>query len=159
MLKAMEIIKLEKSQGALVVELFDKYRVFYKEKSDIGLAKRFIQSRLENCESVIFVAVPDDKPQPIGFTQLYPKYSSRRAVKNWILNDLYVDEDYRGQGIGEQLIKTAIDFAAKDNSTFVELSTDIDNHIAQSLYERVGFERQEPETTFYTYRKDIVKTV
>ena len=147
----MNILRIDNTQIDLVVELFDKYRIFYKQASDIAVARAFITARLNNNESVIFVAFNDDK-KPIGFTQLYPTYSSMRVSKNWILNDLYVDSDQRKQGVGEKLIKTAMDFAREDGSTFVQLSTAVDNFTAQSLYEQIGFKKQEPDTAFYTYR-------
>ena len=146
----MEIIRIDSTQGDLVFDLFDKYRIFYQQPSNIALAQTFIQARLDSNESVIFVALVNSTP--VGFTQLYPRYSSLRAIKNWLLNDLYVDKDYRKQGIGEQLIKTAMNFAKENQATFVELSTAVDNYTAQSLYEHIGFERQKPETDFYTYR-------
>ena len=80
------------------------------------LAESFIKARLENDESVIFVALADDGT-PAGFTQLYPVFSSARAAKNWLLNDLYVDVAYRKQGVGEALLKTAMDFARSENSS------------------------------------------
>ena len=149
----IEIIKIDNTQGHLVYELFNQYRIFYKQSPDIELAKAFINARLKNNESVIFVAL--NKLKPAGFTQLYPNYSSVRAVKNWTLNDLYVDKDYRRQGIGEKLIKTAMEYAKSDNANFVELSTAVDNYTAQSIYEKIGFKKQEPDTAFYTYRIDL----
>src|SRR5690348_11226561 len=151
----IEIIKIDNTQGHLVYELFNQYRIFYKQSPDIELAKAFINARLNNNESVIFVACADNKLKPAGFTQLYPNYSSVRAVKNWTLNDLYVDKDYRKQGIGEKLIKTAMEYAKSDNANFVELSTAVDNYTAQSIYEKIGFKKQEPDTAFYTYRIDL----
>lgn len=152
----MDIIRINNKQVDLVADLFDKYRVFYKQQSDIESAKQFIQTRLDNNESVIFIAFDNDQSRPVGFTQLYPTYSSVRIVKNWILNDLYVDNEYRKQGIGEKLIQTAMNFAADNNAKFVQLSTAIDNYTAQSLYEQIGFEKQEPETDFYTYRINLL---
>ena len=149
------IIKIDNTQAHLVYELFNQYRIFYKQQPDIESAKKFIDARLNNNESVIFVALADDKSKPIGFTQLYPNYSSVRAIKNWTLNDLYVDSNYRKQGIGEKLIKTAMEFAKNDNANFVELSTAVDNYTAQSVYEKIGFKKQEPDTAFYTYRIDL----
>lgn len=150
----MEIKAITPAESNLVVELFDKYRVFYKQPSDISLAKTFIQTRLDNKESIIFVALitGHDISIPAGFTQLYPIYSSVRAVKNWLLNDLYVDAPYRRQGIGEALIKTAMDFARNEKASHVELSTAIDNFTAQRVYEAIGFQKQMPDTGFYTYR-------
>lgn len=153
----MEIIRINNKQVDLVAELFDKYRVFYKKESDIESGRQFIQERLDNNESVIFVALDTDKSTLVGFTQLYPTYSSVRVVKNWILNDLYVDKEYRKQGIGEKLIQTAMNFAKENNAKFVQLSTAIDNYTAQSLYEQIGFKKQEPETDFYTYTINLAQ--
>ena len=153
----MEIRRIKSHETNLVTRLFDKYRVFYKQATDIVLAEHFIQTRLDNNESVIFVAIIEDKgkKEPAGFTQLYPTYSSVRVIKNWILNDLYVDAGYRKQGIGEKLIKTAMEFARADGAKFVELSTASDNYTAQRLYETIGFDKQMPGNDFFTYRVNL----
>ena len=153
----MEIIRINNKQVDLVADLFDKYRVFYKKESDIEFGRQFIQARLDNNESVIFIALDTDKSTAVGFTQLYPTYSSVRVVKNWILNDLYVDKEYRKQGIGEKLIQTAMNFAKENSAKFVQLSTAVDNYTAQSLYEQIGFKKQEPETDFYTYTINLAQ--
>jgi ribosomal protein S18 acetylase RimI-like enzyme len=153
----MEIKRITSDESSLVISLFNQYRVFYKKESDIALAEKFIKERLDKTESVIFVALEKDGVQqnPVGFTQLYPKYSSVSASKNWILNDLYVDSNYRKQGIGEALIKNAMDFARAEGATFVQLETAIDNYTAQSLYEAVGFIKQEPESGYLVYRVGV----
>lgn len=147
----MEIIAIDRHQGNLVFGLFDKYRIFYKADSDLDRAKSFIQARLDSQESVIFVAL-DEFRQPIGFTQLYPSFSSLRTVRNWILNDLYVEEAFRGKGVGEKLIQKAMEFGRSKGASSLELSTAVDNFNAQRLYERMGFIRQAPESEFYAYR-------
>ena len=135
-------------------QLFDAYRIFYRKSPDIKRAANFLNERMKENESIIFVAL--ENGNPVGFTQLYPTYSSMRVSKNWILNDLYVDSPHRKKGIGEKLIKTAMDFAKSGGSSFVELSTAVDNFTAQSLYEQIGFKRQGPDTAFYTYRISLV---
>lgn len=150
----MEIRRINQSEAELVVALFNKYRVFYNQQSDIDIARKFIHARLTNNESVIFVATDNiaDKIIPAGFTQLYPTYSSVRVVKNWILNDLYVDSPYRKQGVGEQLIRAAMKFAKENDAKYVQLETALDNYTAQSLYEQIGFIKQPPDMDYYTYR-------
>ena len=150
----MQIKRISPSEYKLVTGLFDKYRVFYKQASDMELAESFIKERLENNESIIFLALADDN-KPAGFTQLYPIYSSVRAAKNWLLNDLYVDAAFRKQGIGQALIKAAMDFAKSEDSTYVKLETAYDNYTAQSLYEAIGFKKQEIETGYFTYRIEV----
>ena len=61
-----------------VAYLFNDYRVFYKQKSDITVALEFISERLDKNESVIFFA-HDAKGDLLGFTQLYPNFSSVSA--------------------------------------------------------------------------------
>ncbi|HWD89771.1 MAG TPA: GNAT family N-acetyltransferase [Mucilaginibacter sp.] len=149
----MEIRRIGLTEANLVFELFDKYRQFYKQPSDIILAETFINQRLSNNESVIFVAIEGDAP--VGFTQLYPKYSSMRASKNWILNDLYVESTRRKTGVGRALIGKAMEFAKGQGATFMQLETAADNHAAQHLYEAIGFIKQEPEAEFLLYKVNI----
>jgi ribosomal protein S18 acetylase RimI-like enzyme len=152
----MQIKRITLLECDIVIDLFNKYRVFYKQPSDIKLAETFIKERLENNESVIFVALSPDNA-PVGFTQLYPLISSVRVIKNWLLNDLYVDAAYRKQGIGEALIKAAMDFAKSENSTYINLETACDNFTAQSLYVDIGFKKQEPDNAYFTYRFELDK--
>lgn len=146
----MDIQRITTGQVALVAGLFNQYRIFYKQASDIALAERFLTERQANNESVIFVAIING--QPAGFTQLYPTYSSMRVSKNWILNDLYVEPSQRKQGIGTALIKTAMAFAGNDGASYLALSTAVNNHTAQALYESIGFIRQERDAAFFDYR-------
>ncbi len=141
----------------MVTSLFNAYRMFYKQPTDMALAERFIKERLLNNESVIFAALVerDGRQKPAGFTQLYPLISSVRAVKNWLLNDLYVDASYRKQGIGETLLKTAMDFAWNDGAAYLQLETAANNLIAQSLYKSTGFVKQQQGSSFFTYKIEL----
>ena len=153
----MQIKKINASEYQLVTGLFNNYRIFYKQQPDITLAENFIKERLSNNESIIFVAFSDYEGQslPVGFTQLYPLISSVKAIKNWLLNDLYVNADYRKQGIGEALIKTAMVFAKEQNSNFIRLETAFDNYTAQKLYETIGFKKQKLNSADFVYQAEI----
>lgn len=153
----MEIKRITIEESILVIDLFNKYRIFYQKPSDLQLAESYINERLGKEESVIFVALEMENghQMPVGFTQLYPKYSSLTTTKNWILNDLYVESNYRKRGIGEALIKTATDFAKQEGAIFVQLDTAVDNYTAQSLYEAIGFKKYQPEPGYLTYRLSV----
>ena len=142
----MQIQRIDTSTLHLVETLFDKYRVFYHQPSDIVLARQFLQQRLSNNESVIFAAVDNQNREmiPAGFTQLYPLYSSVQAKRNWILNDLYVEAGYRKQGVGRKLIEAAMQFAKGEGATYIQLETMPDNITAQRLYEAIGFQQYNP---------------
>lgn len=151
----LQIIRIGSGQEDLVMTLFDQYRVFYKQTSDLALARSFLRERLDQNQSVLFLCVNSDSKEPLGFTQLYPVFSSMRASKNWILNDLYVVPEQRGKGIGRRLIGTALDFARQEGASWIQLSTATDNLTAQGLYEAVGFKRLQPDPAFYDYRIPI----
>ena len=59
------------------------------------------------------------------------------------MNDLYVDETKRGQGVGRALIEASTEVARERGVPFVEWSTAPDNHTAQRLYDSFGAERSE----------------
>ena len=86
-----------------IAKLFDAYRVFFEQGSDLSLAQEFLGDRLNNSESVIFCAYTSDE-RCVGFAQLYPSFSSVSAKRIWILNDLFVLESVRGMGIGTKLL-------------------------------------------------------
>ncbi|MCZ6836680.1 MAG: GNAT family N-acetyltransferase [Planctomycetota bacterium] len=126
--------------------LFDGYRMFYKQASDLEGAKAFLSKRLATDESVIFLAFHVEKPA--GFTQLYPLFSSVRMARVWLLNDLFVHPDFRRKAIARALMLMAIKHARETEYRGIELSTDVSNHQAQALYEDLGFAREEG---YYTY--------
>ena len=142
----MSILKATVNDLDSLSELFDLYRIFYQQKSDISGAREFIKDRLNNQESVIFIAF--DENNPIGFVQLYPSFSSVSMKRTWVLNDLYVRESVRGKGFGEKLIEKAITFAEETGAKGILLETNIENITAQRLYEKIGFTK---ETNYFYF--------
>ncbi|MDP5272902.1 GNAT family N-acetyltransferase [Chengkuizengella sp. 2205SS18-9] len=126
-----------------VAQLFDQYRIFYEQKSDLEGAKQFLYERFEHQESVIFLAREQEEGAPAGFTQLYPIFSSVSMERVWLLNDLYVNEKFRGRGIAQGLLESAKSFAQKTNAKGIELATAKDNYSAQRIYEALGYEKDD----------------
>jgi len=132
------ISKASLSDLNLITPLFDAYRVFYKQESDMEAAKKFISERLKKEESTIFLARSGE--EAIGFTQLFPVFSSVSVQRMHILNDLYVNPEYRGNGVATLLLNEAKHFALENGSKGLGLETAQDNP-AQALYERLGWEK------------------
>lgn len=131
--------------------LFDAYRQFYGQASDLALAKAFIADRLHRKDAVIFVAENSDK-NLIGFCQVYPSFCSVIAAKIGVLYDLYVDSSKRKTGAGRALMLVAHEYAANNGLARLDLTTAKTNHAAQALYESLGWVRDE---VFYAYNKQI----
>jgi len=87
-----------------LVPLFDGYRQFYGRASDPSAAREFLLARFNHGQSALFIAHVDD--MPVGFTQLYPSFSSVSLARVFVLNDLFVQEDHRRKGVASKLIST-----------------------------------------------------
>ena len=138
----MKVIRVDASHLDALAALFDGYRVFYGQSSDLEKARAFLEERLANEESVIF-AVTSEAGELLGFTQLYPLFSSVQARRVWLLNDLFVVRQARRQGVGEMLMEAARHFAVETGAKGLALETGVENAGAQALYEKLGYERQE----------------
>jgi ribosomal protein S18 acetylase RimI-like enzyme len=129
-----------------LVLLFDGYRQFYRRPSDVSAAREFLRARFNHGESTLFIAHEGDTP--VGFTQLYPSFSSISLARVFVLNDLFVHEQARRKGVASKLMSAATDFAKSLGAVRVSLSTATSNETAQALYQSAGWKRDEQ---FFVY--------
>ncbi len=132
-----------------VAVLFDEYRQFYEQPPDLLLATQFIEDRLRNNESIVILAV-DQEGQSFGFCQLYPTFCSVEAAPIYSLYDLFVSPRARRAGVGKLLLLAAEEHARKNGIARMDLTTARTNVSAQSLYESLGWVRDE---VYYAYSK------
>lgn len=116
---------------------FEAYRVWYKMDADSTTANEFLRNRITNKESVIFIAV--ENHHLIGFTQLYPLFSSTRMKKLWLLNDLFIYKEHRGKGISKKLIDAAKNLCRETKACAISLETETNNKIGNQLYPATDF--------------------
>jgi ribosomal protein S18 acetylase RimI-like enzyme len=143
----IEIKKASVNDAEIVAPLFDAYRIFYKQTSNVEDALRFIKERLQQNESVIFLALINGNA--VGFVQLYPIFTSVSMRRTWLLNDLYVDGSARGKGVATALLEALKAFARSTDSRWLMLQTQNDNYTAQALYEKNGWRKE--TDFFYVY--------
>ena len=129
-----------------LVPLFDAYRQFYDQPSDLTRARNWLRARIGANESVVLLAETDGNA--VGFTQLYPMYSSVQIARIWVLNDLYVPPDQRRHGVAKALLKAAIEYARNDGASRLQLETGRRNEAARALYRNAGW--QEDDTQWYS---------
>lgn len=122
-----------------IADLFDAYRVFYGNESSPEACRAFINERFRLNDSVLSVAEIDG--EVVGFTQLLQKISTSSMSVNWILNDLFVSERARREGVASALIEDAISFARTAGAKKLTLIISDDNDASIKLYESHGWER------------------
>jgi ribosomal protein S18 acetylase RimI-like enzyme len=147
----LELLRADASRVDQVADLFDAYRGFYGQPANLPQSRQFLAERLTRDESVIFY-VQDASGQALGFVQLYPSFSSIDAHRTWLLSDLFTASQARGRGVGSLLMNAAREFAVATGAKGLVLETATDNHIAQRLYESLGYVR---DPGYYTYCLDL----
>lgn len=133
----MIIRKAELSDIKELTPLMVEFRAFYQMESNQEELQAFIKNKINNRDSVIFVA--EESNALIGYVQLYSSFSTIKLSDIWILNDLFVWEFFRGKGVASQLIDTVLGFSEKGQRKQVWLLTENDNKRARQLYKRKGF--------------------
>jgi ribosomal protein S18 acetylase RimI-like enzyme len=136
---------------AAIAPLFDAYRQFYDQPADLGRAAGFIRDRLSRNESTLIVA-EHAAHGLVGFCQLYPTFCSVEAAPIYTLYDLFVLPAARRCGAGKALLQAAERHAARHGAVRMDLSTARTNRSAQTLYEALGWERDD---VFYNYSKRV----
>jgi len=122
-----------------VAPLFDAYRVFYRQLSDLQGACDFLGERLVKSDSKIILARESETKEVAGFVQLYPSFTSTGMARIWILNDLFVSPKFRRQGVGARLMQAAREFAMENGGVRIILTTEKTNATAKALYESMGW--------------------
>jgi len=143
----LHVRQADASDIEALVPLFDAYRVFYGRPSDTDVARAFLLERFRHRESVVFIAL-QAHGSAVGFTQLYPSFSSVSAARSFILNDLFVVPEARRSGVAIQLLAAAAHYGRAAGAVRLSLSTAVDNESAQALYASQGWIR---DTRFHAY--------
>lgn len=128
--------------------LFDQYRQFYKQITDVKSCMKFLTKRLENKDSIIYIVKNDI--EITGFAQLYPLFSSVQLKRMWLLNDLFVIESARRTGVARLLLERCKQLAVETDASAILLETGKNNKEGNELYPSEGFELA--ETNFYYWK-------
>jgi GNAT superfamily N-acetyltransferase len=146
----IRIVRAGRNELDDLAPLFDGYRQFYRQRSDLAAAREFLRERIERAESVIYAAYAGSR-EAAGFTQLYPSFSSVSLKQLWILNDLFVRSDIRRGGVGRALLERARQHAVETGAKGLVLNTAVTNKPAQTLYESCGWKRDDEFLQYHLF--------
>ncbi len=94
-------------------------------------------------EGVQLLARDGDGGAAIGFATIFWSWSTTRAARIGVMNDLFVRPESRGGGGADALIAACAERCVARGAVELEWQTAHDNYRAQTLYERVGGRRDE----------------
>jgi GNAT superfamily N-acetyltransferase len=139
----LQIAPIHVDEFEELLPLIAAYQRFY-EVAEIDEARNrtFFRRFLAPSEDGLLLGARRDG-RLVGYACLYWHFSSLEAVESVLMNDLYVDEEARGRGVGRALIEATAEVARERGAAFVEWSTAPDNETAQRLYDSTGADRSE----------------
>jgi ribosomal protein S18 acetylase RimI-like enzyme len=153
--RPMIIISIQAHHIKKASILFNEYRMFYNQPSDLEAAESFLSQRLAKKESLIFLATDETETEPMGFMQIYPSFTSVGLNAIYIVNDLYVPPQHRKKGVAHALLAKAQLSAVEARVRKIVLQTAITNTAAQTLYESCGYKKEEH---FLTYNLHLMRS-
>jgi len=129
------------SQFETLLPLIASYQRFYEvEEIDEGRNRAFFRRFLDPSDDGLLLGAWDGE-RLVGYVCLYWHFSSTLAVETVLMNDLFVDLETRGKGVGRALIEASAGVARARDAHHLEWATAPDNHTAQRLYDSTGAER------------------
>ncbi|MDD7569173.1 MAG: GNAT family N-acetyltransferase [[Actinobacillus] rossii] len=128
----MRIFKAEQWNLALLLPLFEEYRLAHGMSENPDRTLAFLTNRIRFSESIFFVVV-DENESAVGFIQLYPRLSSLQLQRYWQLTDIFVQDVKYQNEIYKALIEKAKEFVAFTQSTRLTVEQNIhQRHILES---------------------------
>lgn len=73
-----------------------------------------------------------------GLCLFFPIFSTWLGRPGVYVQDLYIDERFRGRKIGEKLLREVASWSDRRGGVYLRLTVDVDNVAAQGFYERLG---------------------
>ena len=145
----MKVMECTARQVPAAAELFNAYRMFYRQESDLPSCHAFIRANVENRRSRLFLLL-DEADKAVGLCQLYPSFCSISLKPYYYLSDLFVDPSSRQSGHARYLMNAVTERCRAEGAQRLTLDTATDNRIAQHLYESLGYQQ---ERQFITYHQ------
>ena len=116
----------------------DFYSVSPSDEDLLGMSRALIAD--PEHEGVQFMARGPDGAAA-GFASLFWTWDTTEGGRIAVMNDLYVNADARGGGVGTSLIQACRAEARERGALVLAWKTALDNTRAQSVYDRIGAER------------------
>jgi GNAT superfamily N-acetyltransferase len=147
----MEVRPAIDSDIPALMPLMRGYCEFYEANpSDAGLDE-MARALIASTDGQGMLLVADDGGEVIGFAAVGWKWSSLRAARIAVLEDLFVAPEARGQGAADALIEACASRARDNGAPVMTWLTAPDNHRAQAVYDRVGGRSE----TFLEYELEL----
>jgi ribosomal protein S18 acetylase RimI-like enzyme len=130
-------------------EILEAFTRLIPQLSSAPIPRREQLEQIVNSEATTLLAARDPDAGAIRGLLALAVFRVPTGMRAWI-EDVVVDQDWRGRGVGEALTKAALSLAAQKGAQGVELTSRPSREAANRLYLRLGF--QPRKTNLYHYK-------
>jgi GNAT superfamily N-acetyltransferase len=142
----MDIVEVSQATD----ELVEAFQRLMPQLSSSAAVPTFaeLQDIATSRASILFIARDPEKSGRIVGSLTLVVFRIPTGVRAWI-EDVVVDTELRGRGIGEALTRAALERAKQEGAKTVDLTSRPSREAANRLYQRVGFVQR--VTNLYRY--------
>lgn len=113
-------------------------------------SRREIEALVSSKSSILLIARDPDELAPIAGVLTLIVYRVPTGIRARV-EDVVVDESMRGKGIGEALMRYALNMAREAGADGVALTSNPRREVANRLYQRLGFKPWQTNLYFYRF--------
>ncbi len=119
----------------LLTKLIQDERQYDDSIDENFVVKDYFKNVINNKDNILLCYEEDE----IIKGYIYLKLVNNDNKKGYLIDGLYVDNEYRNNGIATKLIENALNVIKKANISVVDINVMTNNSVAINLYKRFGF--------------------
>ena len=144
----MRIRPIEAADLPNVISMIREFAEFEDLAQYCEVDEKRLRAAMFGADAIVEGLVAVEGDTFAGYALFYPAFSSFRGELGLHLEDLYVKQEYRGQGIGRSLLRAIAEKARARGFVRIDLMVSEQNRSAKAFYERLGAQCNSGERHF-----------
>ena len=138
MIENIKIRKAELKDVIIILKLIKELAEYEKLLDEVTASEDKLMNTIFGKDKFVEVWLAEINDEPVGQVVFFRNFSTFLANPGYYIEDIYVRPQFRGKGIGKELLNKVIDLAAEKNYGRVEWSVLNWNEPAIEFYKNIG---------------------
>ena len=134
----IEIRKMETADVGAVLDLIREFAAFEDLSQYCEVDEERLATAMFGETGVVEGLVALAGRESIGYTLFFPNFSSFRGQRGFYLDDIYVKQEYRGQAVGERMLREVARMADERGFERIDFLVLDWNRPAIAFYDKLG---------------------
>ena len=139
-----------------VISLIHEFAAFEELSDFCEVDKSRLSIAMFGAGGFVQGLIAEDGERPVGYALYFRNFSSFRGQRGFYLDDIYVTEAYRGQGVGEMMLRKIARHATSEGLERIDFLVLDWNTPAAGFYRKLGA-IHDPEERHYKFTDDAFR--